>query len=81
MSVYSRIASIVEEQFIFEVELTMETNFVDDLGADSLDIVNFIMCIEEEFGIEVNEEDLALIRTLGDIVNYFEKKLRTNDIL
>ena len=55
-------------------EITMDTTFVDDLGADSLDLVDLVMSVEEEFGVKVADEDLENIKTVGDIVNYIEDR-------
>ena len=56
--------------------ITMESNFEEDLGVDSLDIVELSMALEEEFDIgEMGEEDLANIKTVGDLVNYLQKQL------
>ena len=57
-----------------EDEITMDTTFVDDLGADSLDLVDLVMSVEEEFGVKVADEDLENIKTVGDIVNYIEDR-------
>ncbi|HAA81323.1 MAG TPA: acyl carrier protein, partial [Thermoanaerobacter sp.] len=51
-------------------EITMESSFIDDLGADSLDIVELIMALEEEFDIEIPDEDAEKIKTVGDVVEY-----------
>ena len=53
-------------------EVTMETTFTDDLGADSLDVFQIIMGIEEEFDIEIPDEAVENIKTVGDIVSYIE---------
>ena len=53
-------------------EVTMETTFADDLGADSLDVFQIIMGIEEEFDIEIPDEAVENIKTVGDIVSYIE---------
>ena len=56
--------------------ITMDTNWVEDLGVDSLDLVELSMALEEEFDIgEMSEEDLATIKTVGDLVNYLQGKL------
>lgn len=57
-----------------ESEIKLESNIKDDLGADSLDMVEVVMGLEDEFGIEVPEEDLGKILTVGDIVKYLEEK-------
>ena len=54
-------------------EVTMETTFTDDLGADSLDVFQIIMGIEEEFDIEISNEDAEKIATVGDAINYIEE--------
>ena len=54
-------------------EITMDTTFVDDLGADSLDVFQIIMGIEEEFDIEISNEDAEKIATVGDAINYIEE--------
>ncbi|MDD7289878.1 MAG: acyl carrier protein [Evtepia sp.] len=56
--------------------ISMDTNFEEDLGVDSLDIVELSMALEEEFDIgEMSEEDLATIKTVGDLVGYLQRKL------
>ena len=69
LDVYKR-----QEQFGVEAEsLSRETNFVDDLNADSLDVVELSMTIEDEFGLgEIYEDDLKAIKTIGDLVDYVE---------
>ena len=53
-------------------EITMESTFVDDLGADSLDLFEMVMAFEEAFEIEIPSEDLEEIKTVGDVVSYVE---------
>ncbi len=67
-------ALLVEELDLDENEVTLESNIREDLGADSLDMVDLIMSIEDEFDIKVEESDTASIKTVGDIVGYIEKK-------
>lgn len=55
-------------------EVTLEAAFVDDLGADSLDLVELVMELEEQFGLEIPEEDISQIRTVGDAVRYIKNK-------
>lgn len=55
-------------------KVKIEASFIDDLGADSLDIVELVMSMEEEFGIEIPDEDAEKLRTVGDVVTYLEKK-------
>ena len=73
--VFDKIKSIIVEQLdIAEDEVTMEANIQDDLGADSLDVVDLVMSIEENFDIEIPDEDVENIKTVGDIVKYIEAK-------
>ncbi len=56
-----------------ENEVTMEASFIDDLGADSLDIVELVMAFEEEFDMEIPDEEAEKIKTVGDAVNYINE--------
>lgn len=56
-------------------EVTPEASFVEDLGADSLDTVELVMALEEEFGIEIPDEDAEKIQTVGDAIDYIQKHL------
>ena len=72
--IFEKVKKIVSEQLGVEEEIVnMESTFVDDLAADSLDIVELVMSIEEEFDIEISDEDAEKIVTVGDVVNYIEK--------
>ena len=72
--VLEKVKAILSEQFDVEEEnLTNETNLQDDLGADSLDVVDLLMSIEDEFEIEIPDEDIENIRTVGELVSYIEK--------
>jgi acyl carrier protein len=64
---------VVERLNVDPSEVTLEAGIKEDLGADSLDVVDLIMELEEEFNIEVNEEDAEKITTVGDIVEYIKK--------
>ncbi|MDU4889067.1 MAG: acyl carrier protein [Clostridium sp.] len=68
-------AKIAEQLSIDENEITMESGFVDDLGADSLDIVELIMALEEEFDMEIPDEDAEKITTVGDVVEYIKARV------
>jgi len=71
--ILEKLKKIVSEQFsVDEDSLTTETKF-EDLGADSLDLVELIMAIEEEFDIVVNDEDVENIVSLGDVVEYIKE--------
>ncbi|MGI5973692.1 MAG: acyl carrier protein [Oscillospiraceae bacterium] len=74
--IFEKVAKLLAEQFGLEAdEITEETSF-EDLGADSVDIVELSMALEEEFDIEeMGEEDLNTILTVGDLVNYLRNKL------
>ena len=73
--VFERIREILCEQLeLEESEVTMESNIEQDLGADSLDLVDLVMTLEEEFDLEVSDEDVESIKTVGDMVNYIEDR-------
>ena len=73
--VFDKVKAIIVEQLsVEEEEVTMESTFVDDLGADSLDIVELVMAFEEEFDIEIPDEDAEKIKNVGDAVKYIEDK-------
>jgi acyl carrier protein len=74
MSVEDRVKSIIVEQLGVDAEeVTPEASFVEDLGADSLDTVELIMAFEEEFGIEIPDEDAEKIKRVKDAVEYVDK--------
>ena len=69
MEIFEKIKQITASTLAIEAEkLTMETNFTEDLGADSLSVVELIMALEDEFGISIPEEEAKSITTIGDIV-------------
>ena len=71
--IFDKLKELVVDQLgVEEDEVTMEATMQDDLGADSLDLVDLVMSVEEEFGVKVADEDLENIKTVGDIVNYIE---------
>ena len=71
--VLEKVKVILAEQFdVDEDSLNNDTNLQDDLGADSLDVVDLLMSIEDEFEIEVPDEEIERIRTVGELVNYIE---------
>lgn len=67
-------AVVIDQLGVEESAVTMEASFVDDLGADSLDIVELIMGLETEFDIEIPDEDAEKIGTVGDAVNYIKER-------
>lgn len=72
---FEKVKAIIEEKLNVEgIEITMDSNFKDDLEADSLDLFDLVMALEEEFGTEIPTEDLEKIATVGDIVQYIEDK-------
>ena len=66
-------ALIAQQLNLNESEITRESRLVDDLHADSLDIVELVMSLEEEIGTEISDEELSKLKTVGDIVAYVEK--------
>ena len=69
--IFEKVKSVIVEQLgTEEVNITLEASFIDDLGADSLDIVELIMALEEEFDLEIPDEDAEKIATVGDVVDY-----------
>lgn len=73
---FEKIAEVISSELGVDREkLTMETNFKEDLEADSLDLFQVIMSLETEFGIEIPNEDAESIKTIGDAVKYVESKL------
>jgi acyl carrier protein len=74
--VYERVKEIISEQLnVDESEVTPEKSFVDDLGADSLDLVELIMALEEEFDLEISDEEAQGIRTVEEAVRYIEERI------
>ena len=74
--VFEKVKVILAEQFdVDEDSLTNETDLQDDLGADSLDVVDLLMSIEDEFEIEIPDEEIEHIRTVGELVNYIESNM------
>ena len=66
-------AVIVEQLNVEEDDVVEDASFIDDLGADSLDIVELVMALEEEFGISIPDEEAENIKTVGDAANYISK--------
>jgi acyl carrier protein len=76
MSVESRVKEIIIDQLgVDEKEVTMEAKFIEDLGADSLDLVELVMALEEEYETEISDEDAEKIQTVGDAIEYIKSHL------
>ncbi len=73
---FEAVKRIIAEQLgVDEGSITKETSFVDDLGADSLDVVELVMALEEEFDMEFSEDDAETVKTVGDVVDYIKANL------
>ena len=76
MAVEEKIKGIIAEQLgVKPEEVTPQASFIDDLGADSLDTVELIMALEEEFNVEIPDEDAEKMNTVGDAIKYIEEKV------
>ena len=74
---FEKVQKILAEQLELDAdEITMDSNLVEDLGIDSLDFVDIVMSLEDEFDTEFPEEDMAGIKPVGDIVKYIEDKIQ-----
>lgn len=73
-NLFDKVKAIVVDQLgVEEEEVSQNSSFVDDLGADSLDLVELIMALEEEFEMEIPDEDAEKITTVGDAINYIKE--------
>ena len=80
MAVEDKIKEIIIEQLgVAAEEVVPEASFIDDLGADSLDIVELVMAIEEEFGLEIPDEDAERMQNIGDVISYVEERTAGRD--
>jgi acyl carrier protein len=76
MAVEEKVKSIIAEQLgVKPEEVTPGASFIEDLGADSLDTVELVMALEEEFGIEIPDEDAEKMTAVGDAIKYIEEKV------
>jgi acyl carrier protein len=74
-SIEQRVKEIIVEQLgVTAEQVTAEAKFIEDLGADSLDTVELVMALEEEFGQEIPDEEAEKLQTVGDVVKYIEEK-------
>ena len=77
MAVNDKVKSIIAEQLgVKKEEVTEQAKFIDDLGADSLDTVELVMALEEEFGVEIPDEDAEKMVTVGEAIKYIEEKAK-----
>lgn len=77
-AVEERVKDIIAEQLgVKKEEIKPESSFVDDLGADSLDTVEIVMALEEEFGIEIPDEDAEKMATVGEAIKYIDEKAKS----
>jgi len=73
--IFEKVRDILVDQLdVDEEAVTMESSITDDLGADSLDVVDMVMSFEEEFDIEIPDEEIESMKTVGDIVKFIESK-------
>jgi acyl carrier protein len=78
MATEEKVKGIIAEQLGVKIEeVKPESSFVDDLGADSLDTVELVMALEEEFGVEIPDEDAEKLNSVGDAISYIESKLKS----
>lgn len=73
-NILDRVKKVVKEELNVQDEVSENASFTDDLGADSLDVVELVMAIEEEFGIDVPDEDTQGLKTVQDVVDYIKSK-------
>ena len=74
--IFEKIKEIIVEQLgVADTAVTLEASFIDDLGADSLDIVELVMALEEEFDIEIPDADAEKVVTVGDVVDYIKENV------
>ena len=74
--VFERVKKIIVEQLgVTEGSVTLDASFIDDLGADSLDIVELVMALEEEFDIEIPDSDAGKVTTVSDVVDYIKENV------
>lgn len=75
MTIEEKVIEVIMEQLeVSREECTLDASFIEDLGADSLDLVELIMELEENFGIRIADEELEKIRTIQDIIDFIKKK-------
>ncbi|MCK4235795.1 MAG: acyl carrier protein [Candidatus Krumholzibacteria bacterium] len=78
MTIEERVNKVIEEQLsVNQDQITRDASFIDDLGADSLDTVELVMALEEEFGIEIPDEDAEKITKVSEAIDYIEAHVQT----
>jgi acyl carrier protein len=79
-SIEEKVKDIIVEQLgVNPEQVTPQASFIEDLGADSLDIVELVMAFEEEFGVEVPDEDAEKLQTVGDVINYIKERAKPKE--
>ena len=76
--IFKKVVEIITKQLEVNVQIEESTAVVDDLGADSLEVIELIMTMEEEFAIKIEEDEASKLKTVGDIVNAIATKLKQN---
>ncbi len=77
-SIEEKVKDIIVEQLgVNPEQVTEKASFIEDLGADSLDIVELVMAFEEEFGVEVPDEDAEKLQNVGDVINYIKERAKS----
>jgi acyl carrier protein len=80
MNIEERVKNIIVEQLNVDAEsVTADASFVEDLGADSLDIVELVMTMEEEFDLEIPDEDAEKIKSVGDVISYVQTRAKVTN--
>lgn len=75
MSTFDKVKKIILDQMDVDADnININSDFIEDLGADSLDIAELIMAFEDEFNIEIGDDDIEKIRTVSDVIDYFDGK-------
>lgn len=75
IEIYNRVKKVtIEELGVKDEEVSIQSSFTEDLGADSLDVVELVMAFEEEFGIDIPDDDVTHLKTIKDAVEYIKKK-------
>lgn len=78
MQTFDRVKKVLVEQLsVSDDQVTMEASIIDDLGADSLDVVEIVMALEEEFDLEIPDEEAERLPRVGDIVKYIDDKTKS----